>query len=116
MAVICALAATGYWFAMRSQLNHALDQGLRYRLIGLVRFLESVEPAGQDEIAFRLEEVSPLGELYLVYGEDGTLIAQSDGLARHGVQRGAAEGPRVRDPLRIRRAERLSRATRLADA
>lgn len=85
VAAICALAATGYWFAMRAQLDHALDQGLRYHLIGLVRFLESVEPADQDEIAFRLQEVSPLNELYQVYVGAGTLVAQSDGLARHAV-------------------------------
>ena len=63
VAAICALAATGYWFAIRSELNHALDQGLRYRLIGLREFLEDVEPGGDQEIASRLDEISQLGEL-----------------------------------------------------
>jgi len=72
VAVICALAASGYWFAIRSELNHALDQGLRYRLIGLREFLEDVEPRGNQEITSRLNEISGLGELYQVFGADGT--------------------------------------------
>jgi heavy metal sensor kinase len=84
VAAICALAATGYWFAIRSELNHALDQGLRYRLIGLREFLEDAEPGGNEEIAFRLNRISQLGELYQVFDADGALIAQSRGLARHG--------------------------------
>ena len=85
VAVICAIAATGYWLAMRSELNYALDQGLRYRLIGLREFLRDVEPGGDEEIATRLNEISPLGELSLVFDANGVLIAQSQGLARHAV-------------------------------
>ena len=85
VAVICALAATGYWLAMRLELNYALDQGLRYRLIGLREFLKDVEPGGDWEMAARLSEISPLGELNQVFDADGALIAQSQGLARHGV-------------------------------
>lgn len=91
VAAICALAAAGYWFAIRSELNHALDQGLRYRLIGLRTFLEEVEPGGSEEIASRLNEVSQLGEQYQVFDASGTLIAQSRGLARHGVPQRAPE-------------------------
>ena len=85
VAIICALAATGYWLAMRSELNYALDQGLRYRLIGLREFLKVVEPGGDREIAARLNDISPLGELNQVFDANGALIAQSQGLARHGV-------------------------------
>jgi heavy metal sensor kinase len=85
VAAICALAATGYWLSIRSELNHALDQGLRYRLIGLREFLEDVEPGGNQEITSRLNEISQLGELYQVFDANGALIAQSRGLARHGV-------------------------------
>jgi len=92
VAVICALAATGYWFAIRSELNRALDQGLRYRLIGLREFLEGVEPGGDREIASRLNEISQLGELYQVFDANGTPIAQSRGLARHGVPQRAPSG------------------------
>jgi heavy metal sensor kinase len=83
VAAICALAATGYWFAIRSELNHAPDQGLRYRLIGLREFLQDVEPGGQEEIVSRLGEISQLGELHQVFDANGALIAQSHGLARH---------------------------------
>ena len=48
-------------------------------------FLEDVEPGGDREIASRLNEISQLGELYQVFDADGALIAQSRGLARHGV-------------------------------
>jgi heavy metal sensor kinase len=83
VATICALAATGYWLAIRSELNRALDQGLRYRLIGLREFLQDVEPGGEHEIASRLNEISQLGELHQVFDANGALIAQSRGLARH---------------------------------
>jgi hypothetical protein len=70
---------------IRSELDRALDQGLRYRLIGLREFLEEVEPRGDQEIRSRLNEISHLGELYQVFDARGALIAQSRGLARHGV-------------------------------
>jgi heavy metal sensor kinase len=85
VAAICGLAATGYWFSIRSELNRALDQGLRYRLIGLREFLEDGGPGGDREIASRLNAISALGELYQVFDADWTLIAQSRGLARHRV-------------------------------
>lgn len=84
VAAICALAAAGYWLALRSELDHALDQGLRYRLIGLRAFLQDVEPRGRLEVASRLEQASRLGELYQVFDERGELIARSRGLERHG--------------------------------
>jgi heavy metal sensor kinase len=87
VAVICSLAATGYWFAIDAALNHALDEGLRYRLMGLRHFLEDVGPGGNEEIAARLDEISQLGELYQVFDANGVLIAQSRGLSRHGVPR-----------------------------
>ncbi|MFN8091960.1 MAG: ATP-binding protein [Vicinamibacteria bacterium] len=85
VAGICALAGAGYWLSIRTALDHALDQGLRYRLIGLREFLEQAEPGGDEAIAARLAEASPLGELYQVYRDDGSLVAQSRGLARHRV-------------------------------
>jgi heavy metal sensor kinase len=87
VAAICSLAAGGYWFAVRTALNHALDQGLRYRLIGLHRFLEDLDPRGAEQIASRLTEASQLGDLYKVFDTKGALIAQSSGLARHRVPR-----------------------------
>jgi heavy metal sensor kinase len=87
VAAIFSLAAGGYWFAVRTALNHALDQGLRYRLIGLHHFLEDLNPGGAEEIASRLNEASHLGDLYQVFDTNGVLIAQSYGLARHRVPR-----------------------------
>ncbi len=88
VAAICSLATAGYWFAIDSALDSALDQGLRYRLVGLRHYLEDVGASGTREIAVRLGEISQLGELYQVLDADGALIAQSQGLARHGVLQG----------------------------
>ncbi len=85
VAAISVLAAVGYWFAIHAALTHALDQGLRYRLIGLRTFLGSVELTRASQIDARLAEISQLGELYQVFDGDGVLIAQSRGLARHDV-------------------------------
>ena len=109
VAVICALAATGYWFAIRSELNHALDQGLRYRLIGLREFLEDVEPGGNQDVASRLDEISQLGELYQVFDANGVLIAQSRGLARHGVPRRSRRRSSASRSATRRAAPRTSR-------
>ena len=42
VVAICALAAGGYWLAVRSALSSALDDELQYRLIGLRQYLENV--------------------------------------------------------------------------
>lgn len=85
VALISALAATGYWFALRTQLDFALDQGLRYRLMGLRHYLDTAPAETPEGIVTRLREASTLGELFQVYDVEGVLIAQSDGLTRHGV-------------------------------
>ena len=92
VAAICLLAAGGYWLGIRSSLDYALDQGLRYRLMGLRQYLEDVGPGGNTEIAARLNEISYLGDLYQVFDGEGALIAQSNGLARHGVVGKAPSG------------------------
>jgi hypothetical protein len=60
VATLCILAGGGYWFAIRTALDHALDQGLRYRLIGLHHFLEDLNPGGTEEIASRLASLAGL--------------------------------------------------------
>jgi heavy metal sensor kinase len=85
VAAICLLAGAGYWFAINHALSHALDEGLRYRIMGLHHFLEEMDPHGIEEIASRLNETSELSELYEVFDANGALIAQSSGLERHHV-------------------------------
>ena len=46
---ICALAAGGYWLAVRSALNYALDQHLRFRVMGLGKYLEEAADPGDLE-------------------------------------------------------------------
>jgi len=83
VATIFSLAATGYWFAIRSGLNDALDQGLRYRLIGLRQYLGDVET--DQQVASRLKDLYYFGELYQVFDDKGALVAQSYNLSRRGV-------------------------------
>jgi heavy metal sensor kinase len=85
VAAIFALAAGGYWLTVRSALNSALDQHLRFRVIGLGEYLQNVDAHGQREIASRLDQINHLGELYQVFDGDGNLIAQSYNLARRSV-------------------------------
>jgi len=85
VTVIFAAAAAGYWFAVRAALDDALDQGLRFRLIGLRQYLEHVDVHGRQQIAAKLDEIYEIGELYQVFDANGQLIARSHGLTRHHV-------------------------------
>ena len=86
VVLIVALATSGYWLAVRSALNNALDQHLRFRVAGLGKYLEEVDSHGRREIASRLDQIDQLGELYQVFDGDGSLIAQSYSLARRSVR------------------------------
>jgi hypothetical protein len=99
-ALIICLVALGSWVAMRVSLNHALDQGLTYRLMGLQSFIEANSAAGRDELAARLRELTGLGELFQVFDNGGLLVAQSEGLTRHNV--GAQPPPDPGQDVRYR--------------
>ena len=62
---IFMLAATGYWFAIRSGLNTARDEGLRYRLIGLRQYLQDADT--EKTVASRMGDLYYFGELYEVF-------------------------------------------------
>jgi Tol biopolymer transport system component len=78
------LAGASRW-AMAVSLDHALDQSLRYRLIGLRGFIDENSREGLERLTARLGGLDHLGELFQVFGPHGELMAQSDGLARHHV-------------------------------
>jgi heavy metal sensor kinase len=80
--VACILAGASRW-ALAVSLDHALDQSLRYRLIGLHGFIDQESNGGLDRLKTRLRELNHLGELFQVFGPGGELMAQSDGLTRH---------------------------------
>src|SRR5947209_747422 len=82
--VALILAGASRW-ALAVSLNHALDQGLRHRLIGLHSFIGENSSEGLDHLTTRLRELDTLGELFQVFGPHGELMAQSDGLARQHV-------------------------------
>jgi hypothetical protein len=82
--VALILGGASRW-AMTVSLNHALDQGLRHRLIGLHDFIDENSQEGLDRLTLKLRELDRLGELSQVFGPRGELMAQSNGLARHHV-------------------------------
>lgn len=82
--VVLVLAASSRW-ALAVSLDHALDQSLRYRLIGLHGFIEENGEEGLERLTVRLRELNTLGELFQVFGPHGEVMAQSIGLARHRV-------------------------------
>lgn len=82
--VALVLAGASRW-AMAVSLEHALDQSLRYRLIGLHGFIDENSQGGLEQLTARLGGLDHLGELFQVFGPHGELMAQSDGLARHRV-------------------------------
>ncbi|HZQ50821.1 MAG TPA: ATP-binding protein [Bryobacteraceae bacterium] len=82
--IALVLAGASRW-ALAVSLDHALDRGLRYRLIGLHRFIGENSHEGLNRLTARLGELDTLGELFQVFGSRGELMAQSEGLARHHV-------------------------------
>ncbi len=82
--VAVILAGASRW-ALAVSLDHALDQSLRYRLIGLHGFIDDNSRDGLDPLALRLAGLDTLGELFQVFGPHGELMAQSNGLSRHHV-------------------------------
>jgi len=84
VTAIFVLAATGYWFAIRSGLNTARDEGLRYRLIGLRAYLEG-NGDHDPQLESRLRDIYHFGELYEVFDDNGAVIAQSYRLSLHKV-------------------------------
>ena len=91
MLVALALVAASQW-ALNVSLDHAIDQRLRFRLIGVHAFVEDNSSDGLDSLAAKLRELNHLGDLFQVIGPHGELIAQSDGLARHRVPPEAISG------------------------
>ena len=84
VTAIFVLAATGYWFAIRSGLNTARDEGLRYRLIGLRAYLEG-NGDNDPQVEARLRDIYHFGELYEVFDNNGAVVAQSYRLSLHKV-------------------------------
>ena len=82
--VALILAGASRW-ALALSLDHALDQGLRHRLIGLHDFMEENSDRGIGSAYGETRALSSLGELFQVFGPSGELMAQSHGLSRHHV-------------------------------
>jgi heavy metal sensor kinase len=75
------LAALGIamWFALRGSLYHAVDEGLRDRLVGIARFIEDHESRlDLDEVK---EEFRAHGELFQVADQRGSWVHRGADLA-----------------------------------
>ena len=92
ISVALILAVASRW-AMAVSLDHALDQSLRFRLIGLHGFIDENSHEGLEQLAVRLRALNHLGELFQVFGPHGELMAQSDGLVRHHASTGPPPDP-----------------------
>jgi len=87
--VTLALVGASQW-ALNVSLDHAMDQRLRFRLIGLHAFIDDTSQDSLENLAAKLRGLDHLGDLFQVVGPQGELLAQSDGLARHRVHAEAA--------------------------
>jgi heavy metal sensor kinase len=112
VAAICGLAAAGYWITLDAALNRALDQGLRYRLLGIHLFLEDLGPVSRDTVEARLGEIARIGDLFQVYDAGGRLIAQSQALTRHDAS--VSRPPELGDDIRYEDGGSASFPLRLA--
>jgi heavy metal sensor kinase len=79
------LVGASEW-ALNVSLDRAMDQRLRFRLIGLHAFIDENSNDNLDTLTSKLRGLEHLGDLFQVIGPDGEFMAQSDGLARHRVR------------------------------
>ena len=114
VTAIFALAAVGYWLAVRSALDCALDQGLRYRLAGLRQYLEAESRRRARTSAPASTASSGSASCTRCSTATAGSSPQSYGLERHHVRPASAEQRGARDPLRVGRARQLSAPARLA--
>jgi heavy metal sensor kinase len=88
ITVALLLIGVSQW-ALTVSLNRAIDQRLRYRLIGLHAFIDENAQDSLEVLGEKLRSLEHLGDLFQVIGAHGELMAQSDGLTRHRVHREA---------------------------
>jgi signal transduction histidine kinase len=77
VAAILSLAATGYWFAIRSGLDTARDRGVRIRLVGLREYLEDTGRDSHQNLGERFAQMRNFRELYEVFDARGVLVGES---------------------------------------
>jgi len=114
VTVIVTVMAASSWWAMRASLYGAIDDALDRRIVNLYNSCVAHHPATLGDLRNDLRDTANLtwgGGLYQVFTEDGSLVFQSDGLARHNVpvqappvQRGKATHRNIRTadwPVRL---------------
>jgi heavy metal sensor kinase len=95
VTLIFGVMGVGSWLAMRASMYGAIDEELDHRIVNLHDFCAAHPTSTVDELRRELERAAQLtwgGGLFQVFAEDGTLVFQSEGLARHGV---TTQAPRM---------------------
>ncbi len=88
VTLIYAITAAVSWWAMRASLYGSIDDALDRRIVNLYSAWSSHPDATLPELRNALAGVSSTtfgGGFFQVFSENGTLIYQSEGLARHGI-------------------------------
>lgn len=88
VTLIFGVMGVGSWLAMRASMYGAIDEELDHRIVNLHDFCAAHPTSTVDELRGELERAAQLtwgGGLFQVFAEDGSLVFQSEGLARHGV-------------------------------
>jgi len=95
VTLIFGVMGVGSWLAMRASMYGAIDEELDHRIVNLHDFCAAHPTSSVEELRRELERAAQLtwgGGLFQVFAEDGTLVFQSEGLARHGV---TTQAPRM---------------------
>jgi signal transduction histidine kinase len=88
VTLIFAIMGVVSWWAMRASLYAAIDDALDRRIVNVYNDCVLHPHFTLPELRKELEDTAKVtwgGGLYQMFTEDGALVFQSDGLARHGV-------------------------------
>ena len=88
VALVLGMLAAGSYLAMRASTMRAIDVSLGYQLNALDEFLQAhpeATPAQLGDELARGAGLSVAGGLFQVFDGDGTVLYQSQGLARHRI-------------------------------
>jgi two-component system, OmpR family, heavy metal sensor histidine kinase CusS len=84
LAAILALFALGCQFALRTSINHAVDEEIRAQMDAISKFLTGeAHTLAPDQIKDELNEMSSSGGFLRVEDENGHVVYESEFLTRH---------------------------------
>ena len=104
LAAILAFFALGCQFALRTSINHAVDEEIRAQMDAIAKFLTGeAATLASDQIKDELDEMSSSGGFLRVEDEKGQIVYESDFFTRHKISGKADQpsGPVTEGPYRI---------------